>query len=74
MKGINIAKKLDNIKELLGKLPVNNKGKVLRDYLVDHMVEITNQHGQHRPLQRRVEAALQGCAVLHSSTNPTASR
>jgi hypothetical protein len=71
-KGVNITIKGNNIKKLLGKLSIHNKGKVLRVYLVNHTIEVPHQDGRHRPLKRGVQTAQHGRAIQHRSTAPAA--
>ncbi len=42
-KSINIPERGNNVKELLGKLSICNKGEVLRVYLMYHAVEVPHQ-------------------------------
>jgi hypothetical protein len=51
-----------NIKKLMRKFVTDNKAKVLRAYLMEHTVKVTNQDGLHRLLQRRMETA-QSCTA-----------
>jgi hypothetical protein len=71
-KGINITERGDYIKQLLGKLPIGNKGQVLRVYLMYHTIEVAHQDGRHWPLKRGMQTAQHGRAVQHRSTTPTA--
>ncbi len=70
--GIIITEKLDNIKEFLGKFLIDNKGEVLCVHLMNHTVEITNQYGQHRPLEKKGWRPCSMAAQLHTAT-PTLS-
>ncbi len=71
-KSINIPKRGNNVKKLLGKLSIGNKGEVLRVYLMYHAVEVPHQDGRHWYLKRGVQTAQHGRAVQHRSTAPTA--
>jgi hypothetical protein len=71
-KGINITIKGNNIKKLLGKLSIHNKGKVLCVYLMYHTVEVPHQDKGNRHLKRGVQTAQHGRAVQHRSTAPAA--
>jgi hypothetical protein len=66
-KGINITKEGNNVKKLLGKLSIHNKGEVLRVYLVDHTIEVPHQDRGHWHLKRGVQTAQRGRAAQHRS-------